>query len=654
MSNNPKSEKLTFLELIKKQFIEIPIIQRDYAQGREGKEELRKNFLYSLKEAIDGQPLELDFIYGSDKDNVLQPLDGQQRLTTLYLLHWYFAIKENKLNDELKNILSKFTYETRTSSREFCNDLINKGIEYNIEQNISEQIIDSSWFFLSWKKDPTIKSMLTMLDTIDHTFKYTTINFEKLNNISFHFIELKNFGLSDDLYIKMNARGKALTDFENFKAKFEQYIKKVIYKTYEKREEVLENGKKIVLKENWEKELSNPFESFAHKMDTLWTDLFWKYKGNDNIIDNEIINFISGIAIYNLAISKNFKDTETEKIISDLSENPNLVRPEMFDKDGYDYLKKCFDIYCINNYDSLQANIIFWDNNHNSLFSELLNNKSFTYSKRLLFYGQTEFLINNEFDQSKFNEWMRVLRNIVENSTNNRVASFVPCIKLIKELSTYSDDIYKNLLKKPEIKSNFGKKQYNQEIRKSELIELDIFKNKEVIFKMEDTNFCKGDLDFALYCLDEFEIEKLDKIRIIFENDFDITNKVSNEFKSAFLTISNNKYYEYWWQWSYSFNCNKGYLFDFYLDLVRFAKSNDWKQEYLKDLILKRVDYSYKEIINNYIFSLEIPKWKERLIKNSELINDATFILIPPDNSYCLLSWQQRPSNDHQVVKIEN
>jgi hypothetical protein len=452
----------------------------------------------------------------------------------------------------------------------------------------------------------------------------------------------------------MNARGKALTDFESFKAKFEQYIKKVIYKTYEKGEDVLENGKKIVLKDNWEKELSNPFESFAHKMDTIWTDLFWKYKGNDNIIDNEIINFISGIAIYNLAISKNFKETETEKTISDLSENPNLVRPEMFDKEGFDYLKKCLDIYSINNYDSLKANIIFWDNNHNSLFSELLNNKSFTYSKRLLFYGQTEFLINNEFDQSKFDEWMRVLRNIVENSTNNRVASFVPCTKLIKELSTYSDNIYINLLKKPEIISNFGKKQYNQEIRKSELIELDTFKNKEVIFKTEDTNFCKGDIDFALYCLDEFEIEKLDKIRIIFENDFDITKKVSNEFKSAFLTISNNKYYEYWWQWSYSFNCNKGYLFDFYIDLVSFAKSNDWKKEYLKDLILKRIDYSYKEMINNYKFSLEIPKWKERLIKNSDLINDATFILIPPDNSYCLLSWQQRPSNDNQVVKIEN
>ena len=32
-------------------------------------------------------------------------------------------------------------------------------------------------------------------------------------------------GLSDDLYIKMNARGKQLTDFENFKADLVGYIK---------------------------------------------------------------------------------------------------------------------------------------------------------------------------------------------------------------------------------------------------------------------------------------------------------------------------------------------------------------------------------------------------------------------------------------------
>lgn len=192
MNNKPTSEKLTFRELISKHKIEIPIIQRDYAQGREGKEELRKNFLGALLEAVNGSPLELDFVYGSLKNSIFQPLDGQQRLTTLFLLHWFVAVKENKLDDELKRLLTKFTYETRTSSREFCIDLINKGIVYNDEQTISDLIIDSSWFFLSWKRDPTIKSMLTMLDAIQQTFQDKTEVWDKLNNISFHYIELQN------------------------------------------------------------------------------------------------------------------------------------------------------------------------------------------------------------------------------------------------------------------------------------------------------------------------------------------------------------------------------------------------------------------------------------------------------------------------------
>src|SRR5690606_36712690 len=128
MSNNPTCEKLTFLELISKHKIEIPIIRRDYAQSRAGKEELRTNFLTALLKAVNGEKVELDFIYGSVKGDVFQPLDGQQRLTTLFLLHWYVAIMEKKLDFELKNLSILFTHVTRTRSNELCIDLTIKGI----------------------------------------------------------------------------------------------------------------------------------------------------------------------------------------------------------------------------------------------------------------------------------------------------------------------------------------------------------------------------------------------------------------------------------------------------------------------------------------------------------------------------------------------
>ncbi len=48
-------EKLTFHNLVaeKNYTIEIPIIQRDYAQGRESASEIRQQFLETLKSHLD-------------------------------------------------------------------------------------------------------------------------------------------------------------------------------------------------------------------------------------------------------------------------------------------------------------------------------------------------------------------------------------------------------------------------------------------------------------------------------------------------------------------------------------------------------------------------------------------------------------------------
>ena len=71
--------------------IEIPIIQRDYAQGRKDDEAtlIRDRFLDALIAAArSDEGMGLDFIYGELRSGVLRPLDGQQRLTTLFLMHW--------------------------------------------------------------------------------------------------------------------------------------------------------------------------------------------------------------------------------------------------------------------------------------------------------------------------------------------------------------------------------------------------------------------------------------------------------------------------------------------------------------------------------------------------------------------------------------
>ena len=173
MTENTHEGKITnFWELIQSHNIEIPIIQRDYAQGRIDKDEIRSNFLNALFNSLnESKSIRLDFIYGSMVNNSFQPLDGQQRLTTLYLLHWYAANKENISKENFVNTLIKFRYETRISSREFCESLISNPIEIRqTTESLSSLISDSSWFFLSWKKDPTIDSMLRMIDDIHQKF----------------------------------------------------------------------------------------------------------------------------------------------------------------------------------------------------------------------------------------------------------------------------------------------------------------------------------------------------------------------------------------------------------------------------------------------------------------------------------------------------
>ena len=72
-----KQEKYTFIDVCQQDFdgIEIPIIQRDYAQGREKEEKKRNRFLKALLRAVNSEKgITLDFVYGSVIDKKLVPL----------------------------------------------------------------------------------------------------------------------------------------------------------------------------------------------------------------------------------------------------------------------------------------------------------------------------------------------------------------------------------------------------------------------------------------------------------------------------------------------------------------------------------------------------------------------------------------------------
>lgn len=252
--------------------ITIPRIQRAYAQGRSDAHAVktRERFLSAIHNGLINNGLTLDFIYGNIQNGQLIPLDGQQRLTTLWLLHWY-ADKKESINDKR---LARFSYNTRYSARDFLIKLVN--YEPSLETRLSDEIRNEGWFPMEWINDPTVRGMLTMLDEIQKRFADIDDLWNKLDKINFYFRDIEEMELTDDIYIKMNSRGKPLTDFEHFKA------------------ELL----KIIRSENNDEAAS---KRIGLKIDREWTDLLWVYRDEYNLVDNRFLNFfriISLILIY--------------------------------------------------------------------------------------------------------------------------------------------------------------------------------------------------------------------------------------------------------------------------------------------------------------------------------------------------------------------
>lgn len=627
MDNKQTAEKMTFWQLLQNSKIEIPIIQRDYAQGRPEQVKVRERFLNTLYNTLQvNQGIELDFIYGSQVDDVMQPLDGQQRLTTLFLLHWYFCKKANLLN-EFNEIFKKFSYETRISSREFCEALVSESIDIDHLQStdkLSEIIIDRPWFFLSWKNDPTISAMLNMLDAIHDKFYNIENGWQKLTDtklIQFYHLDLENFGLSDDLYIKMNARGKPLTTFENFKALLEKQISV----------------------DEWEEKSLSSTERFAYKIDNIWTDLLWSFRDGNNFIDEGFLQLISNIYLVTRTKKEN---------IQQISNEPTLLMPIMFDKNSFDYLIRTLDSYSRVDFKQLNSSLPmikylhFKDINYANFFELIVKSEGITYPQRVMFFAQTSYLNRNStFNSDNFADWMRVIRNVVNNSTIDNDESFIGALSLVRELVQGNNDIYK-YLSENSVVSKFASKQVEEERVKAKII-LVSANNKQPIHQLEDTKFCQGRIKFALDCLGTFDPVQLDMIRTNVIEKYFNAHDISNDVRRVLLTIGDNKFYYYWWSWLYALNQPKRCLIANTEDLKKLLSEYSHYFEQLMRLLLEK---DPAEIIASYSIPENMPNWKKRLIQEPHLLEKSKqhYVAISRDDSRCWLMPTSRVANSDE------
>lgn len=483
-------------EAVQLKKIIIPIIQRDYAQGRLGSDvsRVRSRFLDSLYKAVTEKPITLDFVYGDiDDEGNMTPLDGQQRLTTLFLLHWY-AAKKDKIAEDEYQFLKKFSYETRYSARYFCIDLVEHMPEFN--GAISKEIINQAWFPLDWEKDPTISSMLVMLDAIDDKFKAVDNLWEKLKDkcITFYFLPIKDMGLTDELYIKMNSRGKPLTLFEHFKAELEREVRS--------------------LDEN----LAN---RITGKIDRVWTDLLWEYRngGNesegDNIIDDEFLRyfkFICDVICYRQGESPLSRSNDEFDLLQRYfsSKCPDAIK-------NIEIMERFFDCWCnIPGYDSPTSFLkSFMSNKHEkgkilvesrfnlNIFEDCLHAYSdksgrirqFPLNRIVLLYAITTYLQNTDrVTETDFVRRIRIVNNLILNS-EDEVSDRTDRNRMPAILAE-ADAIILTGLIDDSIENNFNVSQLLEEKEKITFLEANP-ELADTLFKLEDHYLLSGQISIV-------------------------------------------------------------------------------------------------------------------------------------------------------------
>lgn len=293
MGNNNSSY---FKKLINDYIIYVPEFQRNYLQGDDSNESIkykRNRLLDDIFNCIESQSksIDLGFIYGrvekSYKDKLFYPYDGQQRLTTLYFLYLliYFKFKNY---DEIQSFKKKLSYQTRISTNRFIESFLSWILDSKEKDNIYNDfwnkdgkdlkgfIMSQDWFMMTeWNYDVSIINMLSIIVEISGRIKKNLgdktgiVNFidkDKNNPFQFDFIYVDDISKSDDLYIKINARGKALSPFENLKSDIDKYWK----------------------------------DEDKTKLDAEWTEYVWNQldvndKNKEKSFDNSFYNLLSNI-----------------------------------------------------------------------------------------------------------------------------------------------------------------------------------------------------------------------------------------------------------------------------------------------------------------------------------------------------------------------
>lgn len=215
----------------------IPDLQRDYCWGNpysnDSEDSLVSSFMDSINNLDKSKDITMGLIYGYyDKKLTpyhLQLCDGQQRLTTLFLIlgilnrmiegypYKELIISNFELNDDDNE--PHLLYGIRESSLYFLSDLT---IHYFLDRNVSIDDLDKQpWFLNSYHQDPTINSIRIALKTIETKIKDYEDKKELgdflVCRLKFLFYDMTNRQNGEETFVVINTTGEPLSANQNLK-----------------------------------------------------------------------------------------------------------------------------------------------------------------------------------------------------------------------------------------------------------------------------------------------------------------------------------------------------------------------------------------------------------------------------------------------------
>lgn len=214
-------------------------------------------------------------------------IDGQQRITTLYLVLLLLAVRTGNAADFEKKYcikgMPKLDYRVRDSACSFIRQLVSFVLTKHCAV-ITDEIKEQSWYLNSYENDITVKNIINNLEEITNWLDEKELNESEfylyLNDFTeFWYFDTNISAQGENLYIYLNARGEQMQGNENLKAE--------LLSALETTESKNEMGAE------WEN----------------WQDFFWRMKAqgvrfpkgaklNADKGFNEFLNCVAGLNIY--------------------------------------------------------------------------------------------------------------------------------------------------------------------------------------------------------------------------------------------------------------------------------------------------------------------------------------------------------------------